>query len=810
MIKNSLREFYRNIYRDRSYSLINVGGLAVGIGCAIVLGLYLQSELNYDRHFTDHERVFRIANEVNSNGNANLFAQTSYALGPLIAGIAPDVESYVRFFNPGSAYSLFRHEDTVFRWENIYFADEAVFQLFSHDIVHGNSESALSNPNSLAVSESFANRYFGEDNPVGRIMQGDTASYEITLVFSDLPDNTHLKYDALFSYNSLSPNRVSPVLNERVSHDLWNSRTDYTYVQLPENYQASDFREVSKDFFRQYMSTYKESFNSASEFILEPLDEIHLKSKAQRDLPRGSMANVFSFIGIVLFVLMAACINYINLSTARFTKRAQGVAVRKILGAERHQLIFQFLVESILFSLLASILAVAMVDFIFRFTAINTLFDKSLILTPLLQPEAAGLLLLGSVALGFIAGLYPAFSLSRSAPVKSVKSANFTMRQRLVFLQFLLSMSVISCTLLMYMQMEYIQKKPLGFDKENKLTMVVHGADNIERIPTFANELQRNSNIINVSASRNRIGDIVGFGQAEIESRLGAFESQSYNWFYSDENYLKTMGVALTEGRYFDSARQSDTSSAVMVNQSLVNKMGWDEPIGKLIRYDQGFVEVIGVMGDFHFQGLQHEVESMIVWPSPPDSFADMSESARARQNRILTISISPDATAEALNHIRALWQEFDPSHPFEFQFLDDMLDELYVSDQKQMRLIALFATICIFISCLGLFGLTAFTIEQRTKEIGMRKILGATVSQIILMLFGSVLRIVCFSAVFASITSYWIMSEWLKGYYYHEDINPLVFLVAALLSIAVAFLSMIAQSYKTVSRNPILALRYE
>lgn len=814
MIRHNLKVISRNFFREASYSAINIGGLSIGIACCVILALYLKSELTYDQHFSKHERIYRVASELSSGENINLFAQTSFALGPLMSSESPQIESFVRFSMNNKGYSIFEHDGNSVRWDDVAMVDANVFDVFSHEIILGNPETALTQPKSMAVSQRFAQTYFGYENPIGKTIKGELSDFMITLVFADLPDNTHLKYDVLITYQELSTDHFPSLDSKGARNSLWTSRTDYTYVMMPWDYDHKAFGSISKIFFDKYMADYPSRYKSIVNFSLEPLDKIHLNSKAQRDRPHGNRFYITGFTGIAIFVLLVACINYMNLSTARFSKRAKGIIIPKVLGAHRHQLIIQLLTESFVFVFIALLIGLGLSYVVINYTALNALFDKSLSFDMLLYPGTIAIMLTGVLLMSVVAGLYPAIALSKLSIVKSVKTKNTGVRQGLVFVQFMVSICVISCTLLMYYQMQYVQEKSLGFDKENKLVMTIQGASAIEKIPIFIDELKQQRNVLNATVSFNQMGRSTTFEQAEVENNDGAFESQSYNWFYIDQDFVNTMGIELVAGRNFDRSIPSDANHAILVNETLVKKMGWSEPIGKRLRYAAGEEAnyVVGVMKDFHFQGLQHEVESMIFWlPDEDDfNFGTWSSTAKRLVTRVLTVNISGDNALETLAFIEDTWDTFDSEHPFEFEFLDDTLNRQYSADIKQMTLIGIFAGLCIFISCLGLFGLTAFTIEQRTKEIGIRKTLGASSWQLVTLLFKNTFVIVAIAAVFASLLSYGIMKEWLEGFHYRDNLNISAFIWAAAASFIIAFISISSQSYKTALANPIKALRHE
>lgn len=814
MIGYNLKMVYRNLRREMSYSAINISGLSFGIACCLILALYLKSELTYDQHFTRHEQIYRVANQLNSGENSNLFAQTSYALGPLLSAETPQIESYVRFSLNNRGYTVFEYDQTSVRWDNVAMADANVFDVFSHEILLGDQQTALTQPKTMAISQTFAKTYFGHENPIGKTIKGELSDFMVTLVFADLPDNTHLKYDVLITYQELSPDRFRPVNDEGARFSLWYRRSDYTYVVMPPGYDHTSFGDISDMFFNKFMADHPDRYNSTVELLLEPLDEIHLNSRAERDRPHGNRFYIAGFTGIAVFVLLVACINYMNLSTARFSKRTKSIAIPKVLGAHKSQLIAQLLTESLVFVFLALIIGLGLAYGLINYTSLSSLLDKSLSFEVLLQPEAIAIMLSGALLMSAAAGLYPALALSRISMVKAVKTKNTGVRQGLVFIQFLVSICVISCTLLMYYQMRYVQEKSLGFEKENKLVLTVQGAPAIQKLPAFINTLEQHSNILSTTVSLNHLGRSTSFEQAEIENEDGVFVSHSYNWFYVDEDFINTMDIELIEGRNFDESIPSDANHAILVNETLVKKMGWKNPIGKRLRYEAGQEAsfVVGVLKDFHFQGLQHEVESMIFWLPAPENFNAEYWNATSRRlvTRILTLNITGNSVPETLAFIEEEWEAFDADHPFEFQFLDDSLNKQYDADIRQMTLIGIFGGLCIFISCLGLLGLTAFTIEQRTKEIGIRKALGANSWQIVALLFRNIFVIVAISAVVASLMSYGIMRQWLEGFHYKDDINIFAFVLAALGSFVTAFITMSTQSYKTAQANPVKALRHE
>lgn len=808
----------RRLLREKSYSLINIAGLSIGIACCMILGLYLANELSYDRHNVNHERTYRVVNEFGINGNVDFAAITSTQLAPLLQEQFSEVEAAARFQSmPSPRYLLKDGSGQGFYWERLYSADNNVFKILTHDILYGDPQTALLDPSSMAVSESFARRYFGERNPIGESISTDINTYRIDLVFADLPANSHLQYDALLSYNRI----VQPEGIER-RQALWNINV-YTYVLMREGFQPEDFATISTQFFDNNMAEMARQFNinATVRFLLEPIVNIHLHSTTTYDQPRGSLFYVYAFGAIAVFVLAVACINYMNLATARSTRRAKEVGMRKVLGATHGQLVRQFVGESVCYALASLLLALLISWLALRFTQITVLLDAPLSMAALLNPTVLPALLVGSVVLGILSGLYPAFYLSAIPPIAAFRGAHGTgrggkgIRQVLVAMQFVISVAVIACTLLMLTQMSYVQDRALGFEKENRVIVRVAGADQVERLPALMNELRQMPGVIEVGRTQHVPGQQAGLMALNVEDNAGVMQQQAFSFMNLRPDLIDVLGMRLVEGRDFDDNREGDPLRTVLVNESMVRVMGWENSIGKQFRQIDPSaqpMEVIGVVEDFHFEGLQHEVVPVIMAWFRPD-FATMDQISRGTYSEQMIINVSPGSLQSVIGALEQRWTTFDPAHPFDYSLLEEELNALYGSEQRLMQLVGLFAALCIFISCLGLFGLSAFNTAQRTREIGVRKVLGASTSSIILLLFRHILLLVCAAAVVASIVAFWVINLWLQGFYYRIELigpNLLLFIVATGIAITVAFITMALQSMKTAQSNPVLALRYE
>jgi len=807
MASSFLKITLRSLYREKMYAVINISGLSLAIACCLILGLYLRSELTYDRHNTKHRQIYRVVNELNINGKIDTFAITPQILGSMLTAEYAEVKDYVRFFMIDQKV-LFRHEDKGFYWDTTAFASKNVFDFFDHDFVYGDPETVKSE-RFVAVSESFARKYWGDENPIGKAISSESFTAKITHVFADLPKNSHLKYDVLQSDDI--PFFDEPEDANLRRQSLWSPRF-YTYLIMPEDYDIRDFKDISDSFFKRHMADLGEAYKATWRSWIQPLADIHYNSDVGYDQPTGNKIYLYGFTAVAIFILLVACINYMNLATARAARRAKEVGMQKILGSGRIRLILQFIGEAIFFSLLALVFGYILLQVALTMTPINELLDNSIALKDLNEPRVLGGMLLFSLVLGLISGIYPALYLSSIAPISALvgghrsSKGSIRLREMLVLIQFIISVTVVACTLLMALQMRYVSNKALGFDKENRLIITMRTADLIDKLPTIKKELLKNSNILGVSLCNEVIGNIQGLMGAPIDNNEGVPEIMTVKAMQVSGGFLDVMGIELIEGRDFSKRLLTDMGDSYLVNETMVKKMGWDQPLGKHIQAGK----VIGVVKDFHYNSLKSNLEPFVIM-----RFSGVQNVAPQNRDLViqyLILNLEGENIFQTLDFLEEKFAEFDPKHPFEFKFLDDSLNELYFSEQRLMKLIGIFAAVCIFISCLGLFGLASFTTEQRTKEIGIRKVLGASTWQIISMLARRILLLVLGGAVIASLIAYYAMDEWLTGFAYRININVnlWVFLVSAVVAAAVAFITVASQSFKTAQSNPIHALRYE
>ena len=815
----------RTLARDKTYAVLNIGGLALAIACCLILGVYLRSELTYDQSHVNHKRIFRVVNEFEINGKLDSFAVTSPMLGPMLEDDNTDVQAFVRFLT-SNTQRFIQRGDLGLYWDNVYLTDPNVFEVFTHEVIYGDPKTALEGPTSAAVSRTLAERYFGDSNPLGETLTVDGNDVQIMLVFEDLPDNTHLKYDLLFSSNIplyLTPEDITQ-RRQRLFNVGW-----YTYLLLPENYDVANFGEVSRTFFERHMTEIGGRINAKWRSWLQPLDDIHLYSDLPGDQPTGNRYYLYGFIAVAAFTLLVACINYMNLATARAAKRAKEVGMRKILGSSRRALIVQFLVESSLLAFVSVVLGVVLVELAAAITPISELLGKPVELSFTETPEVLGWAVGLALLVGLGAGLYPAFYLASTAPVSTLVGGarggtrSSGLREGLVFVQFMISIAVIACTLVMASQMRYISTLSLGFERENRLTVMLRGVDTITSSDTIKTELLRNPNVLGVSWASSMMGGNFPINVIGLETNEGVIESTTVSHMGVGSDFVDVMGLQVIAGRGPNDEVPSAAADApqgpgpriyeIVVNETLVRALHWDEPIGKRFELGGGpgaqKGTVVGVVKDFNFRSVHNEIEPFAIYRLV-DNFAQLPPALRQMQQRPLVLNISGNDVSGTIEHVRETIREFDPQHPFELEFLDDSLNELYAADQRLTRLIAIFAGLCIFIACLGLFGLAAFTAAQRTREIGVRKVFGARTGQIITLLAHRIVWLVIAAAAVASVLAYLVMKAWLENFAFRTSINPLVFVAAALAGLGIAYLTVALQSWKAARAHPVHALRYE
>lgn len=826
-MKNLIYAF-RVLLKNKFYAFLNIFGLALGLAVSIIILLYVQSDLTFDKHHEKWDQVYRVESKFYIPPKNDEFALTSPALPETMQMEYPEIQAFTRVQNAGQI--LFRIDDNNFYVDDMYFADSAMFRIFTHEFIQGDPETALVEPRSLVLTESTAKRLFGNRNPLNELVKTDQNTFTVKGVIKDLPDNVHLTFNGLISYTTITSGQ--PPLNAQARMgQLWNIGT-YSYVLLPKNYDVNNIYNRFHEVFDQYMAPIRQFAPSLREANFEPrlvpLNEVHFNSKVQYDLATGNKAYTQAFMAIGIFVLVLASINYMNLATARATKRSKEVGIKKVLGSTKGKLISQFLSESILITFCSLILAVGLVYLLLYGLNINDILGKELSLDWANNP----LLLFGSIGittlLGVLSGLYPAFYLSAISVISAMKGSVKTgpgstfMRKGLVAFQFFISIGVVIATLLMSNQINYMRNKDLGFNKDNVIIIPTRDTLVSRRLEVIQNELKENPNIIDVTtttglsaSNSNSVGNrLIGGGRQVmmVEEADTIMKTDTYNVMFIGENFIKAMEMDLIAGRDFDESIPTDLTQGVLVNEAMIAYQGWpdaESAIGKRVQNagQQGNPSrVIGVVKDFNAFSLHVKVEPTIILRY--ERFGSVTQ-----VNPSVVVHAKAGTLSQTLSYLEAKYDELDPSHPFEYGLLDTQADNLYRSDKRQSQLTAALSYICILISCLGLLGLSSYTTATLIKEIGVRKVLGATVPQLVYLIFRDIMILVIVGFVIATPAAYLLIEDWLEVFQYTMDLPTMIISAAAIagiLALLIAFLTVSFHSLKAAQQNPVKALRYE
>jgi putative ABC transport system permease protein len=807
MLRAHLKFFTRLFLKDKFFSILNISGLALGIAVSILLLLILQNDLTYDKHHVHHERIYRVGGHLQATGIDIRLARVARELGHILQEEFPEIETVVRA-NSWDRTMIKREANAgaekSFYEENIVRTDSNYFQLFTHEFVSGDPKTCLRDLNTLVLTESTAKKYFGEESPLDQSLLVGADLYKVTGVIRDLPANTHLQFDILLSQ---LPDREwakekGGGLN---SEAFWNPDV-FTYVLFQDHYNTQKFYDKFPQIYDKYYKSFGDKVGGKYTPILEPLAGIHFQSDLDADEPHGNIAYLYAFTGIGIFIIILACINYMNLSTAKSVNRAGEIAIKKTLGSGKRSLVLSFLSESIFLSLISMLFGIAIVYFVIEATSFNQLLSKDLALDFIHNP----VLLFGSVAIalgiGTISGLYPAFYLPGIPTIKALKGAyknrrsSHVLRKVLITVQFAISIFVVVCTLFMQDQIEYVRNKELGFDKENMLLLPIQDTLVQRQINGIKNEFLQNPRITAATTAYNVMGMNVGGNTVMWAESETGMKQQSFSLMFVGEDYLKTMNIKLLDGRDFLPGPKADIEDVFIANEAAVKLMGWGkEPVGKKLKFFHGERDgqVIGVVKNFNFASLHNAVEPLLI--------------LKAREEGgYLHLKIQGENLPETMKFIEQKWSGFDPNHPFEPFFLDERFNQQYREDETQYTLLSGLSYICIFISLLGLLGLSAFTATQRTKEIGIRKVHGASIPQIIFLLYKDVMYLIIVAAIIIVPVSYYLIRYWLGNFAYQAELNYVLFVIVALVALLFGLLTVGFHSLKTARTNPVDSLKYE
>ncbi len=794
MLKNYLKITLRNIAKQKSYSFINIAGLALGMALFILIARFIQFEFSFDKFNKNYDRIYRV--EYNLDGKGRFIAFSHPPVGEALARDFPEIEQYTRFLNMDNG-KLLSYQDKKFSEDYGWWAEKSFFELFSYKLFKGDPKSALAEPNSIVLSEEISQKFFPDEEPLGKIIRYDnTIDCKVTGIIENCPPNSHINYDFLISYQTYK------TIAGNDYFENWNNIANFTYVLLAENVNLQELNKKLHDVLKKY---WRDDVDVP--LYVKPLSQFHFHSNVLGEIgQRGDMSKIYIFSAIGLFILLIACINFMNLSTARSAKRTREVGMRKVVGANKVSLVKQFLSESILFAFLALMLAVVLAEIFLPI--FNKIIGRTLSLNFfdnwLLSIRLIGIALI----VGLISGSYPAFYLSSFQPVAILnsptyaQSSNAAIRKFLVVFQFVISIILIIGTLVIYRQMNYMRNTDLGYDHEQIVATQLLRMDRetISKYHTFKNELLNNVNILNASISR----DVPSFSSSStvILGWEGSNEDdRAYvNINRIDHNFLNTYRIQLIEGRNFSPSESSDSITHCIINQRAVKQFGWDNAIGKRLG---GNLYVIGVVKDFHYASLRFQINPLVLFP--PD---EPNPARRTRDN--LSIRIAPHNIDETLAFIKNKFEAIFPNDVFEYRFFDEDFDWMYRQEIRVAKTIGYFSIIAIFIACLGLFGLASFMAEQRTKEIGIRRTLGATIPGITLLLSKEFTKWIVIAYIIALPLGYFIMNSWLQKFAYRTSMGFLIFLITGILALVIALLTVSYQSVKAALANPVDSLRYE
>ncbi|HWV65905.1 ABC transporter permease [Chitinophaga sp.] len=802
MISTYFKIAWRSLSRSKMYSLINIVGLTVGIACCILIVLYVKDELSYDKYHRNYNEIYRVLHAYREQsdrplpppGPGEYQVWGNAPVAPALKADFPEIRETARFTSPVTL--LLQHNDKRFQESSLVFADSTLFDLFSWKMLYGNRNTALAAPNSIVLTESLASKYFGDSNPVGQVFKtDDNNALTVTGVMEDVPSNSHFTFTGLLSMSTFYRNRPE-IFNE------WGYVDFYTYFLLNKNADIRTLQARVPAFLKRHIPGEP---NYAIAF--EPLKDAYLRSAAMRQPgATGSLANVYIFSLVAAFILFIAGINFINLTTARSMERAREIGVRKAVGAHQQSLILQYLVEAVVISMLATLLAFALVFVLLPM--VRNMSGKPLPYTDLLSWKMIVVLILTPFLVGIPAGIYPALVLSRFKPALVLKGKfhssdkGIQLRKGLVIFQFSLSIALIACTAIVFSQLDHLRSHNLGF-RQDQMLVIDYGGDaevnkNIEAVKAT---LASNPAVLAITASRAVPGEFFPNAHTVIASRSGEMVPFGPGLYEIDVDFLPAYEMKMAAGRAYSRDFPADMEQSMVINEAAAKQWGYADPkeiIGKNFEQWGRKGTVIGVVKDFNYQSLHKKVEPLALRMAPSEMLNRLSV-------RIKTAQIS-----KTISELEHTWNALEPQRPFKYSFLDQAFNEQYLKDVRFGEIFAAFGTLTIFIACLGLFGLATFSTEKRLKEIGIRKVLGASITSIVGLLSGDFIKLVLVAILIATPLGWWGMHRWLNGFAYRVDIHWWTFGMAGLAAVLIALLTVGFLALKAARMNPVKSLKAE
>ncbi|MEM1134591.1 MAG: ABC transporter permease [Bacteroidota bacterium] len=809
MLKNYIKISLRSLFNNKVYAFINITGLAVGMSCCFLILAHVKDELSYDKFHKDATNIYRVALERLYPTHNTFYAIIPHSFAGVIAADYPEVEQVVRLFT-NQNNDVFSYEDSqgqlhIYEEKHFMLADSNFFQVFTIPFIEGDIKTALNGANSIVITQKTAKKYFGNEMPIGKIISANQINYTVTAVCEDIPENSHFKFDLLAGIGGI------PFFNT-VNFTGFSA---YTYLKLKENTSAKLLEAKFPDMVLKYAAPQIEQRMEVSfeqyqanghgyRYFLQNLRDIHLYSNLEAEMRvNGNINQVYVFISISIFILILACINFMNLATARSTERAKEVGIRKALGSLKKQLVIQFLTESIVISLISLVFTMVIISFTLPY--FNDLAGKQISIN-YSDIKLITALLLFSILVGLLAGIYPAFFISSYNTINIMKGQLRTgnkgawLRDSLVVFQFFISIVLITGTIIVYKQMHFIQRTDLGYEKEN--IIVIEGADKLtDKLESFKNEISKISGVNSIAYSSSMPGKPFFFGSSFLpEGKPEAFVTKT---MIIDEDFQATLGLEIIEGRGFSKAYND--SASIILNETAVKALGITNPIGAKISSRNNNPEdnitytIIGITKDFNFQSLREEISPLTIqYRNPQNNFG------------FLAVSITGSSTNNIIKPIEETWKAFESTAPFKYTYFEEDLNTQYISDQRFGEIFIVFAILAIIIACVGLFGLAAYTASLKTKEIGVRKVLGASIAGIIIMLTNKFTRLVTLAFVCAIPVTYFAMNLWLSSFAFRTDMGILPFLVSGITALAIAVITVSYQAIRAAIVNPIKSLRSE
>lgn len=802
MFKNNLKILLRSMIREKGYSITNITGLTIGMICSFMIIAYVFHELSYDKFYKNADRIYRLDTHMNMGQADVRLAVSNVATGLFLKNNLEEVEDVVHLRRMGSNVSV-KYEDKEFYEKNIFYSGNSIFNIFSLPLILGNESTALTLPDNVIISESVAHKYFGSENPVGKTLKFDNSSeYKVTGVFQDLPSNTHLCFDILCSFETLT-DKIPAVKTRWIGEDV--DFDYYTYLLLKDGANSSEIEKKIPAYVDQFMGEVLRYVGGEFKFFLYPMKDIYLHSTAANQMASTrSITYIYLFAGIAILIIIIASMNFINLSTAKYVKRTREVGLRKVFGSTRKSIIKQFLSESVIYCLISFVLSILAVLVILPWYTsivnINMQFTLSLFLQFVLYSFLIALIV------GLLAGFYPAFFLSSFAPVETIKGnmasaskVNGRLRYALVVFQFTISIALIIGTMIIHQQANYMKNKKLGFKKDHVLVLQIMDESIKNSTEEVKSEFLQNPNIEKAAFSSCVPGTGAGFN-VFVYADEDYSQSKMFGKWSVDPDYLDLMGMELVSGRNFSKDITTDLTESIIINQSSLKEYNLSKPLGNILREIDGFqkpVNIIGIVKDFHFVSVHDRIRPMTI-SQKPDYY------------KFLSLRIKSNNLENTMAYIEDVWTHRNHTETFDYYFLDDAFDDLYKTENELSSLLLQFTILAIFIACLGMAGLAAFTSEQRTKEIGVRKVLGASLSDLVSILIKQFVKWVLLANLFAWPISYFIMEKWLQNYPYRIELTIEIFIVSAIIALVISVITVGYQTLKAALANPVKALKYE